>query len=1069
MTDGETTNGSTTVTSATASFTTADLGATITGTGIPAGARIIAWNTSTSVSISANATATATGVSLSMTGCGDPTSTTRWAISESAFNDDGSLHWQQNPLQYLTNAGNVNYRSTYGYDALGRVTTIDTPDPANPGSGVVTARTCYTTRGETALQISPANAVTSFGYDANQKGVLVEVVDPNGNTYDPGAGGCASGPTAGANQKEGKTTFGYDARGNRTTRMTYDDDLAGTITETWAYDIADRPIGYSSGASSNPVMTSSIYTVNTNGRLVAKTTRSGEVTDSSRRQVVETYLPSGAVESTRADACSSTDCATTTRSITQSVAYDPLGRHKTVTSHDTASGSVDQSYGFEYNTAGNITKVTHPDDKTELIGWDLTNKAVSHTYPDGQWFMYRYDSGQRLEKVDSIVYGAPINLATFTNNANGQRTGEDLNSQNVGTRDYTIDPATAQMTLYVQNLANATNWTTPVTYDTTGRIASDCKPASGTTCQGSDIKTAYTYDDASQLTQAVVSNDTTTGNIVNWTYSYGNRGNRTQQGVTRNGSGTTNTYYRYDDNRQLCRTKTGAAPSSCTETTGGTVTGYGYDRAGRRTSVQGAIGYTQTTSYDPRGLRESTTTTPNGGSATSRWYGYDPLSQLNCDTTSPTGCQDDGPNTNNRWTYWATSGAGGAIPQPLHAYDGATTSYLYVYGDQRLTVWGFNIGNDYLHNTTQGFANGAAPTRYSPFGESLNGNPASGHLPSQHNYRSERYLDKTLYLRARNYDPTTGTFLTRDPLDGVNGSTTVANPYAYGYNDPLNKTDPTGLRATDPDFNSGGGGGGSGGGGGGCTGMTLCRAAGLGTSGIAAILQQSALGFTPDAFRDPCRSVHNIGGQPAPDQYGAVTGSELVNADIAGSDQVESGGCYALPSFANQNVGDQHWACARWPGECYSAQQSGDRATSLATQHYGDPAGAVGSTGKANAFQHIYLAASLTIKMGPDVAARWLTIHEWRVPHWLGQFNQMDRANNYYGIQFGMWILQQRPMGLFDVREWYVSAREDELEPLIRQFVDAGLACTINAEFSEKGQPRRAWISEQQWKRCGHA
>jgi len=34
-------------------------------------------------------------------------------------------------------------------------------------------------------------------------------------------------------------------------------------------------------------------------------------------------------------------------------------------------------------------------------------------------------------------------------------------------------------------------------------------------------------------------------------------------------------------------------------------------------------------------------------------------------------------------------------------------------------------------------------------------------------------------------------------MDGVNGTTTVANPYAYGYNDPLNKTDPLGLRASD--------------------------------------------------------------------------------------------------------------------------------------------------------------------------------------------------------------------------------------------------------------------------------
>jgi len=43
------------------------------------------------------------------------------------------------------------------------------------------------------------------------------------------------------------------------------------------------------------------------------------------------------------------------------------------------------------------------------------------------------------------------------------------------------------------------------------------------------------------------------------------------------------------------------------------------------------------------------------------------------------------------------------------------------------------------------------------------------------------------------YDPTTGTFLTRDPLDGINGTTVVANPYHYTDKDPVNQTDPSGL------------------------------------------------------------------------------------------------------------------------------------------------------------------------------------------------------------------------------------------------------------------------------------
>lgn len=66
--DGVTTNGSNTVTSATASFTAADVGSLIGGAGIPAGTRISAVINGTTVTIVGTATATATGVALSI-GC----------------------------------------------------------------------------------------------------------------------------------------------------------------------------------------------------------------------------------------------------------------------------------------------------------------------------------------------------------------------------------------------------------------------------------------------------------------------------------------------------------------------------------------------------------------------------------------------------------------------------------------------------------------------------------------------------------------------------------------------------------------------------------------------------------------------------------------------------------------------------------------------------------------------------------------------------------------------------------------------------------------------------------------
>lgn len=59
-------NGTTTVTSATAVFVTGDVGATIAGVGIPAGATIVTRTSGTSVVISAAATISATGVTIAI-------------------------------------------------------------------------------------------------------------------------------------------------------------------------------------------------------------------------------------------------------------------------------------------------------------------------------------------------------------------------------------------------------------------------------------------------------------------------------------------------------------------------------------------------------------------------------------------------------------------------------------------------------------------------------------------------------------------------------------------------------------------------------------------------------------------------------------------------------------------------------------------------------------------------------------------------------------------------------------------------------------------------------------------
>ena len=81
---------------------------------------------------------------------------------------------------------------------------------------------------------------------------------------------------------------------------------------------------------------------------------------------------------------------------------------------------------------------------------------------------------------------------------------------------------------------------------------------------------------------------------------------------------------------------------------------------------------------------------------------------------------------------------------------------------------------------------------YDAFGNltTLTGSSSNSHL-----FAGEQ-LDPTLglyYLRARYMDPNQGRFTARDPFEGLIFDPGSLNKYAYAHNNPVNRTDPTGL------------------------------------------------------------------------------------------------------------------------------------------------------------------------------------------------------------------------------------------------------------------------------------
>jgi RHS repeat-associated protein len=76
---------------------------------------------------------------------------------------------------------------------------------------------------------------------------------------------------------------------------------------------------------------------------------------------------------------------------------------------------------------------------------------------------------------------------------------------------------------------------------------------------------------------------------------------------------------------------------------------------------------------------------------------------------------------------------------------------------------------------------------YDAYGQLTSATPA---VENPFRYAGQYTDEKTgfQYLRARYYDPATGQFLSRDPLED-----STLQPYAYADNNPTNATDPTGL------------------------------------------------------------------------------------------------------------------------------------------------------------------------------------------------------------------------------------------------------------------------------------
>ncbi len=132
---------------------------------------------------------------------------------------------------------------------------------------------------------------------------------------------------------------------------------------------------------------------------------------------------------------------------------------------------------------------------------------------------------------------------------------------------------------------------------------------------------------------------------------------------------------------------------------------------------------------------------------------------------------------------------------------------------------------------------------------------------------------------------------------------------------------------------------------------------------------------------------------------------------------------------------------------CLMAQYARVIAEADADRYVGTNPAEGGPGGRGSALQHVTWSALLSVFIGRQQAELYLHTHEAANPAREGVYNQMDRANNVYGLR----LVAGLPCVCLNLGEALSAADlagqaerlASQLRPKIRREVDAGRVCTV--------------------------
>lgn len=740
------------------------------------------------------------------------------------YNPDATMATSKDPLGHTT---------TYSYDAAGRLTGRTTPAGSEAWGYNDGEMVSYT-----PPILGGVATPTLYGRDA--AGRVNVVADPSGrtrtDTYNPAGDLTATAFTDGVTTWN--HTYGYDTAGRQTTvntpQGTYTRafDTAGRITATNQPDNRYAQYTYDTGGRRQQVTTPEglelVYSYDSAGRI-SKITPNASMTDwftgengagadpnkwtrvfvSGGSAAIDTARLRLATTATAGSFAGVTSKAPQTADETATISYQvastsaaDAGIFEVIARQDAAGnnsyrvqapsngttaklikrvGGTDTQIGtFTLPAAGSEIRV-----QLDLSGTTIRAKAwLASGNAPATWGVSVTDSSVTAAGATQLrwsrVAGGPNTVSidgyrqrntpassltpfvTYTYNADSQVTNEALTG---GSRTNTF--TNGRLTRQVQTLPGA-NRTSDLTYDPAGAV--DTLAVGG-------ITTDYDYDPSGQLTAATP----TSGTALTWAYdAAGRRTSSTTGGVS--------TSYSYDAKSQLTAiTPSGGAPTSIT-----------YDPAGRRlneTTGTNTVDYT----YNPIGQLATVTRASGGTINTKEDRLYNAEGLLRRDNITGAG------GTFLRYLKIDWDATGGPDADMLSWLDGESNIALVngIAGTVATTKGNTptavaqDVYGSTINSTGQTAANA---TGWDPYGIPTG---ATTTTKATLGYRGELNVLGDTYLRARQYQATTGSFLTVDPLDDVAGAPTSGNKYHYAYNDPINRTDPSGMRPKDMDTDLG--------------------------------------------------------------------------------------------------------------------------------------------------------------------------------------------------------------------------------------------------------------------------